>query len=152
MWFARSNLVDFEPLTPGDHLGFCDKWEIVAQACLKGQVVCPCKIWSKSDEREPNAEPKCDLLVKFGQFWTFDPWRPSWILRWMRNSCADLFLGSRSMFMPNFVQIWWTRSKCRAEMSLWGQIWSILDLWPPAAILDFAINEKFLRRLVFRVK
>ena len=39
-------------------------------------------------------------------------------------------------------------SKC----DLWGQIWSIMDIWPLAAILDFAINEKFLSRLVLRVK
>ena len=51
--------------------------------------VCPCKILSKSDEREPNAEPK---------------------------------------------------------------ILSILDLWSPAIILDFAVNEKFLRRIVWKVK
>ena len=90
-----SNLVNFGPLTPGGHLEFCDKWKILAQACLKGQVLCSCQILSKFHERDSNAEPKCDF---------------------------------------------------------WGQIWSILDLWPPAAILDFAINEKFSHRLVFRVK
>ena len=94
MWFVESNLVDFGPLTSGGHLGFCDKWKILAQACFKGQVVFPCQILSSSDEREPNAEPNCYL---------------------------------------------------------WGQIWSILDFWPLVAILNIAINEKFLLRLVYRV-
>ena len=79
-----SNLVDFGPLTTGGHLEFCKKWEILAQACLKGQVVCPCQVLSKSDERDPNAEPKCDLWGDRGKIWsiwTFDPWWPSWILR-----------------------------------------------------------------------
>ena len=79
MWFVGSNLVDFGHLNPGSHLGFCDKWEILMQACLKGQVVCPYQILSKSDEREPNDEPKCDFWVKFGWFRTLDLWRPSWI-------------------------------------------------------------------------
>ena len=70
----------------------------------------------------------------------------------MRNSCAGLFEGSSCMSMQNFVQIWWTGTKCRAKMWFVGQIWSILDLWPLAAILNFAINEKFLHRLVFMVK
>ena len=38
------------------------------------------------------------------------------------------------------------------KCDLWGQIWSVLDLRPPAAILDFAINEKFLHRFVCRIK
>jgi hypothetical protein len=152
MWFVGSNLVDFGPLTPGGHLGFCDKWEILAQACLKGQVVCSCQILSKSNEQEPNAEPKCNLwgqiwsfldlwprqpswilrweilapsrnvicVVKYCWFWTFDLWQPSWILPQLINSWANLFLWSRSLFMPNFVQIWWTRSKCRAKIWFLG--------------------------------
>ena len=92
MWFVESNSEYFVPLTSGGHLGFWDKWKILAQACFKGQVVFPCQILSSSDEREPNAEPKCYL---------------------------------------------------------WGQIWSILDFWPLAAILNIAINEKYLLRLVF---
>ena len=54
--------------------------------------------------------------IKFGRFWTFDLRWPSWILRQMKNYSAGLYLGSSSMPMPNFVQIGWTRSKCRAEM------------------------------------
>ena len=49
--------------------------------------------------------------VKFGQFWTFDRRRPSWILIKMKNSSAGLFLVSSSMSMSNLVQIGWTGSE-----------------------------------------
>ena len=41
----------FWTFDPDGHLGFCDKREILAQACLKGQVVCLRLILSKSDEQ-----------------------------------------------------------------------------------------------------
>ena len=60
-------MVDFGPLTPGGHLGFYNKREILAQACFKGQVLCSCQILSKFDEQDSFAEPKCDL---WGQIWS----------------------------------------------------------------------------------
>ena len=54
--------------------------------------------------------------VKFGQFWTFDRRRPSWILIKMKNSSARLFLMSSSMSMPNLVQIGWTGSELFKKM------------------------------------
>ena len=148
-----SNLVDFGPLTPGGHLGFWDKWEIRAQACLKGQVVCPCKILSKSDEREPNAEPKCDFC---GQIWSIlGLWPPAAILDFV---LTDKFLRKLVCRVKKYVHAnFFSKSDerdtyAKLKCDFWGQIWSILDLWPPAAILDFAINDKFLCRLVLRVK
>ena len=38
------------------------------------------------------------------------------------------------------------------KCDLWSQIWSVLNFWPQAAILDFALFDKFLRKLVCRVK
>ena len=38
----------------------------------KNLSVCSCQILSKSDERDQNAEPKCDLLGQFSRFLTFD--------------------------------------------------------------------------------
>ena len=46
--------------------------------------------------------------VYFCRFWTFDLWQLSWILPQLINSSANLFVWSRSLFMPNFVQIRWT--------------------------------------------
>ena len=66
MWFVESNSEYFGPLTSGGHLGFWDKWKILAQACFKGQVVCPCQTLYKSDERDPNVELKCDF---WSQIW-----------------------------------------------------------------------------------
>ena len=94
MWFVGSNLVDFWTLTFGGHLEFYKMSKTLTLDYYKGQLVCPCQILCKSDEREGFAEPKCDL---------------------------------------------------------WGQIWSIFELWPLATIFDFAINEKFLHKLVFKV-
>ena len=33
------------------------------------QVVCPCQILSKSDERDPNADPKCDNALHKALMW-----------------------------------------------------------------------------------
>ena len=48
-----------------------------------GWVVSTCQIWSKSDEPDPNDEPKCDL---WGKIWLIlDFWPPAAILDFENN-------------------------------------------------------------------
>ena len=80
------------------------KWYVYAKFCPN---------WM-SRIRMPGRNVIC--RVKFGQFWTFDRRRPSWILIKMKNSSARLFLMSSSMSMPNLVQIGWTGSELFKKM------------------------------------
>ena len=139
--------VNFGPLTPGGHLWFCDKWKILTQAYLKGQVVFPCQNLSKSDEREPNAEPKCDL---WGQIWSIlDLWPPAAILDFALTDkfVLKLVIGVKkyvhAIFCPNLMK----EIHMPSQNVIVGSNWSILDIWTPAAILHFAINKKFLNML-----
>ena len=59
----------------------------------------------------------------------FEPRQPSWILEKIKNSFTNLFVESISMSVPDFVQIGWTESVCRAKCDLWGQIWLIFYPW-----------------------
>ena len=74
--------------------------------------------------------------VKSGRFWTFDRRQPSWILRKIENSSVALFLGSKTSFMPIFVQIRWTGSNCQAKM--W--FFHILRA-APTSICDKAVHR-----------
>ena len=87
---------------------------------------------------------------KFCKNSIFDHQRPSWILRKMKNSSTCLFLKSSSVTIPTFVQKpYQLLSKsdepdlnAEPKCNLWGQIWSIFDIWPKATILNFEKNQK----------
>ena len=80
-----------------------------------------------------------------------------WIsfIRFGQNLAWTYFLTLLTSLSKNLSVSAKSKMAARGQMSkinLWGQIWSILDLWPPAAILDFALTDKFVLKLVIGVK
>ena len=155
IWFVGSNLVDFGLFFLAAILDFAINEKFLCRLVWKVRLYVHAISMSKSDERDSNAEQKCDLWgdwVKFGRFWTFDHWRPSWILQEMRNSGTGLFEGSSCMSMPTFVQIWLMGSKCRAEMWFVGwQASNLVDFRPltPGSHLEFYDKWEILAQTCF---
>ena len=81
--------------------------------------ICTYQVFLKSDEQNPYPKQNWDLWGQFLLFFTFDPWRPSWISKNIKKSYKNLFMVSRSMPLPVFVKIWWTESITRSE-KWWG--------------------------------